>query len=406
MLRSLTRLRKHFRDLIDYWYAFQNDDQAALRVFEVDSESYRIAARRLHAAVYLSRNFVEERDVADGFLSLKIDPYHSHSQYFIVVDKKTGELVATSRQVKARRSRGYNSFAMFTHTPLYKRAIKLITRHDPLDCVEISGLAKHRGVSKIAPLLLYRAMWQHSIERQHKLWLLLCDYRLFARLKLLFGPAIQKVGPVTFYLGSDSVPASLRLTSSIRDLERAIDNAAWFQRWLRRRTVQFMLKGINVELLSEKERKALISINKKYHLFNDGGKTKKPSLRIKLRLAAIGLLLAYSLARFVAVRSLLEGYGVNAWIFLIVDSITAIFYVIGVEKLILFAVKKNESRQSWPLLIFWTLVTAVAFAAPYAYIYSASKELPTSLGIGMGIIILLLLVNATVTLLRRIRSKQ
>jgi hypothetical protein len=127
-------------------------------------------------------------------------------------------------------------------------------------------LAKQRGVSRLAPLLLYRAMWQHSLEQRHKLWLLACDYRLFARLKLLFGPAIQKAGPVTFYLGSDSVPAVLKLTSSIRAMGRAIDNASWHQRWLRRRVAKFMLKGISIDLLSDNERKALVALNKKYKL--------------------------------------------------------------------------------------------------------------------------------------------
>jgi hypothetical protein len=268
MLNSFIKLRRHFRDLIDYWRAFRRNEQTDLKVVEVDSEDYRLAARRLHAAVYLSKKFVEEKDVVNGLLSLRVDPYHFHSQYFVVVDKKSGHLVATARQIKARRYRGHNSFAMFTHTPLYKRATKLITRHDPVDCVEISGLAKYRGVSKLAPLLLYRAMWQHSLEQRHKLWLLACDYRLFARLKLLFGPAIQKAGPVTFYLGSNSVPAVLKINSSIRALGRAIDNAAWHQRWLRRRVAKFMLKGIELDLLSENERRALIAIDKKYNLFS------------------------------------------------------------------------------------------------------------------------------------------
>jgi hypothetical protein len=267
MLNSLVRLRRHFRDLLDYWRAFKRNEQTDLKVVEVNSEDYRLAARRIHAAVYLSKKFVEEKDVVNGLLSLRIDPYHFHSQYFVVMVKATGRLVATARQIRARRYRGHNSFAMFTHTPLYKRATKLIIRHDPVDCVEISGLAKYRGVSKLAPLLLYRAMWQYSLERRHKLWLLVCDYRLFVRLKLLFGPAIQKAGPVTFYLGSDSVPAVLKLTSSIRALGRAIDNAAWYQRWLRRKVAQFMLKGIDLDLLSDSERRAFRAIDKKYKLF-------------------------------------------------------------------------------------------------------------------------------------------
>lgn len=267
MLNSLNRLRRHFRDLLDYWRAFRRNEHTQFKVIKVSTEDYLLAAKKLHADVYLYRNFVEEKDIVNGLLSPKIDPYHPHSQYFVVIDKRTGRLVATARQIYEHRGKRHRSFAMFNHTPLYRRATKLITKYDPGLCVEISGLAKHKGVSKLAPLLLYRAMWQYSLEQGHELWLLASDVRLFIRLKLLFGPAIRKAGPVTFYLGSDVVPAVLKVQSSIRFLGRAIDNAAWYQRWLRRRVARFMLKGISPELLSERERRALAKINRKYKLF-------------------------------------------------------------------------------------------------------------------------------------------
>ncbi|HSE60743.1 MAG TPA: hypothetical protein VLA88_00440 [Candidatus Saccharimonadales bacterium] len=263
MPQSISRLQKHLRDLIDYWRAFRRQEYTELKVHKVNTDDYITAARKLHAEVYLDRKFVKPKDIVNGFLTSKIDSYYKHSQYFVVTNKKTGAIIATARQINAINSKGHNSFAMFKHTPLYKRSIKLITRHDPVDCVEISGLAKHRGVSKIAPLLLYRAMWQHSVEQKHKLWLLACDYRLFVRLKLLFGPAIQKAGRASYYLGSNSVPAILNVPTSLRAMNRAVSGATFYERWLRRRVTRFMLNGLDESLLSESERKALAELRKK-----------------------------------------------------------------------------------------------------------------------------------------------
>jgi hypothetical protein len=128
------------------------------------------------------------------------------------------------------------------------------------------------------------------------------------------------------------------------------------------------------------------------------------TLRLKIRALAITLLLVYTVARFFIVRSVLEGYGVNAWVFLIIDALTAIVYVIGIEQLVLAVVRKEKASGRWPLLFFWGLLTIGAFAAPYAYIYSVSRELPISLGIGIGVVILLLSLNAIIALVRKIRT--
>jgi hypothetical protein len=126
-------------------------------------------------------------------------------------------------------------------------------------------------------------------------------------------------------------------------------------------------------------------------------------LRKRIRYMAIILLLAYTVVRFFIVRSVLEGYGVNAWIFLAIDSVTAIIYVIGIEHLIVSIVHKGQREGTWVRLLGWALLTAISFAAPYAYIYSASRKLPTSLGIGLGVIIAILSLNAVVAFARRIR---
>ena len=127
------------------------------------------------------------------------------------------------------------------------------------------------------------------------------------------------------------------------------------------------------------------------------------TLRLKLRYIAIASLLVYTVIRFFLVRSVLEGYGVNAWLFLAIDASTAIFYVIGIEHLII-ALKGREFH--WRRFIFWAAVTFVAFGAPYAYIYASSRELPPSLGVGIGVIIAVLLLNAIFGIWRRIRRQK
>ena len=127
------------------------------------------------------------------------------------------------------------------------------------------------------------------------------------------------------------------------------------------------------------------------------------TLRLKVRLVAISLLLVYTIIRFFIVRALLEGYGVNPWLFLLIDASTGVLYVIGIEKLILLAIRKDKKVFAWKSLLLWALVALGAFVAPYAYIYWASSELPPSLGIGIGVVVLLLLVNAGLAFVRRVR---
>lgn len=267
MAKYLTKLGYRLRDVIDYLRAFRKDEHSSFRVEEVVSDDYLMAAKKLHAKIYLDRGFVEEKDIVDGLLTSRADPHQRHSHYFAVIDTKTSRMVATARQIELRPGHGHSSFAIVKRANLYKRAQKLIKKQDAARMVEISGLAKERGVSKVAPLLLYRAMWHRSLREGHTLWLLASDVRLFIRLKLLFGSSISKFGRVTPYYGGDIVPAMLDVQSSITNLGKALERATVFEKPLRHRIARFMLNGIPMEHLSEKERAALKKIVKKYEPF-------------------------------------------------------------------------------------------------------------------------------------------
>jgi hypothetical protein len=130
------------------------------------------------------------------------------------------------------------------------------------------------------------------------------------------------------------------------------------------------------------------------------------TIRHKVRFAAIIFILGYAVLRFFFVRLVLEGYGVNPWVFLTIDVITGVVYVVGIEHLVLALTNNKKYAISWPKLLLWSLATAVSFAAPYLYIYATGRELPVSLGVGIGVIVVLLLLNAIINIRKRIRQNK
>lgn len=124
--------------------------------------------------------------------------------------------------------------------------------------------------------------------------------------------------------------------------------------------------------------------------------------RAKLRYIAIAISLAYTVVRFIFVQVSLAGYGVNPWVFLVVDTITGVVYVLCIEQLILTF--RTRQKGVWWRPVLWSGFTAMAFALPYLYIFMFSNELPLSFAIGLGVIVLALLVNAIISIARRVRS--
>lgn len=123
--------------------------------------------------------------------------------------------------------------------------------------------------------------------------------------------------------------------------------------------------------------------------------------RKTIRTTALLVVLLYVVLRFFVVQATLEEYGVNSLIFLLIDVVTAVFYVLGIEELI-WALKVKLSLTK---IVLWGAVAVIAFAAPYVYLYAAGQAMPLSVYIGLGIIVGLLGVNAAVVIRRRVRSK-
>jgi hypothetical protein len=252
-------------------FYFTDYEDGGLEVIKTDRPEHLLAAKRLHAEVYLGRNFVAENDVQGGVLTREADPHQDHAQYFVVVDRRSQEVVATCRQIQAHPQKGMLSFPIMDHVRLHEQAAAILAGHQASACIEASGFAKKANVSSSAPLLIWRAMWHDSLRERHRIMFLACDVRLYERMSLLFGPGIQKAGPVTAYPGGDVVPTILEIQSSVAALKKAVDQAPLAKRIIRQKTARFLLHGISAEALSNSELQAYYELS---------GKTKKEMAKL------------------------------------------------------------------------------------------------------------------------------
>jgi hypothetical protein len=209
------------------------------------------AAQKLHAAVYLERGFIESQHLnKDGRMAVRHDPYQKHADYFAVVEGvgKNQRVIATARQITARPEQGYVSFptlAKLGIDPSIRQAIESLS---PTTCVEISGLAKTKGYSSYATFLLYRSLWQHSLQQKHQVWVMACDAQVYARLKYFFGDALLQIGGKVHYMGSDVVPAILEVDRSLGILQKKTRSLNFARQQLRREMTRFFLDGLPDEL--------------------------------------------------------------------------------------------------------------------------------------------------------------
>ena len=102
---------------------------------------------------------------------------------------------------------------------------------------------------------------------------------------------------------------------------------------------------------------------------------------------------AFSVARALVAWPTLGRYGVNPWVFLAIDVVTAFPYAYGQVRLIKAVIARHAGAVQA-----WALVVLASFLAPYIYIFVAgSGELPV---FGYVIVGLLLVVFGVASLAR------
>lgn len=205
-------------------------------------EKLLLEAKKLHGHIYLQRAFIDRKDLdRQGVIHVKADPHQEHSDYFVVVDDKDpNKVLGTARQIRAVN--GHDDLPVLVQARVSKRGRKGVLEVSPEHCIEISGLAKAKGVPTEAMLELYKAMWLHSMDQGHRMWLMACDVRLYKRLRILFGSSISRIGRRTAYKGGDIIPCVLDLSKSSLHLQKNLKNKHPVYGSIRRRVARNFLQ--------------------------------------------------------------------------------------------------------------------------------------------------------------------
>ncbi|MEM8705162.1 MAG: hypothetical protein AAGE98_01810 [Actinomycetota bacterium] len=120
----------------------------------------------------------------------------------------------------------------------------------------------------------------------------------------------------------------------------------------------------------------------------------------KLGIAWIVGVVAYAILRALIVWPTLGDYGVDPWIFLIIDVGTAWPYAYGQLQVI-----REARRGEWRSVQIWALITLASFIAPYAYIVGAgSGEMPLLAWIVIGVLVAFLGLASVVRIVRQVRQ--
>jgi N-acyl-L-homoserine lactone synthetase len=216
----------------------------------LDSPAAVHEAQRLHARVYLEREYITHDAVgSDGRMKPEFDSYQDHAVYFAVVDTRhpDSRIIATARQIQAQPDLAHDSFPSLKSVHIPKSYDAQIRSLEPRRIVEISGLAKLRGHSPFAAMLLYRKMWQYSLEADHALWVMACDTRVYRNLKILFSDTLTEIGPESFYMGSNVVPAIIDIPGSLRYIMKPSKSLNPIRSQLHKKFARFFLRGIEAD---------------------------------------------------------------------------------------------------------------------------------------------------------------
>ena len=257
--------------LIRQLHAATQRPDASLRASIVVTDAQLKAAKALHARVFLDRGYVRASDLVDGGKAIgpAEDPYQTHATYFVVerLQPQGRVVVATARLIHATPQLKHNSFQTLVNQRLNQSQLTYLQSLDPARCVEVSGLVKAKGESTFAVMMLYRAMWQYSIVRGYKLWLMSCDEGLYRKLKTLFGDTLVAIGRPTFFKGHHVVPAMLELDHSIGQL-LSLSRYNVVKRQAQMILARFFLHGLPASCLHPEHHNQLRNHNIKAQLAN------------------------------------------------------------------------------------------------------------------------------------------
>ena len=324
-------------------------------------------------------------------ISQEYDPYHLHSEYYVLMNEDHSQIVATSRKILFDESKGKNSFPMLDHEDeLDQDFLSKLQEVGLNNTVEISALTKNPDLDEdnMATLIVYRQLFQDAMRNSdnERLFIMACSPGLFRTFKMLFDGAMQQVGPALDYPGQEAIPVMFDLRDGpISIIEMANDNNNPKSESYKH-IVKFMLEGISkgevapeiVEALDKNGFENLLSeeVDGQEEITkNSLWSRRKPEV-----ISGLGLL-AYTAARTVAVAKGISPYSHVDWrVFLGIEVATTPTYVWGMGDLIRSILKPDEysTRQK----IASTTLAGSSLLAPYAYIAAEGSGMPEAAWIG------------------------
>nr|NJM03319.1 hypothetical protein [Desulfobacula sp.] len=116
----------------------------------------------------------------------------------------------------------------------------------------------------------------------------------------------------------------------------------------------------------------------------------------KTRFRAMLAIWGYDILKFLAVFKVMQGYGINPWLFFFLDMVTVPPYVMGWSRLITSITGEVRAFGS---IITWSLITFVSSTAPYFYAgFAGRRSFPHE----AWFFLILILIFITLNLIRKI----
>jgi hypothetical protein len=108
--------------------------------------------------------------------------------------------------------------------------------------------------------------------------------------------------------------------------------------------------------------------------------------------------MSWAFVRTLIVWAALGDYGLNPWVYLVIDLCCAAIDAVTTPRMVL-----NFIDGHYRSAVGWAVVSLVAFLTPDAYIFLGTRSLPVKLVIIVAIIIGITMSAAVISVLRKIR---
>lgn len=111
------------------------------------------------------------------------------------------------------------------------------------------------------------------------------------------------------------------------------------------------------------------------------------------------LVIVWSLLRTLIVWAAVGDYGLNPWIYLGIDLVSASVDAVTTPRMVLSFVDAHYRKAAE-----WATISLVAFLVPDVYIFAGTRQLPTSMILVIVAVITVTFVGGVVTVVRKVRA--